>query len=214
MPVLVSIEQIARLAPKVRPGYRDSFGAGQELLGRFGVSDTPLRVAHFIAQLLHESGGMTREVENLNYSAKRLVQVWPWRFEPQGALDPALYANNPRKLANAVYGGRMGNTGPEDGYVYRGRGLLQLTGKDNYAGATCKVRHCVGAAAPDFMKEPDAVIAPEWCLAVAAAEWASRGCNELADADDLEQITRRINGGAIGLPDREAWLRRAKAVWL
>lgn len=213
MPVLVTIEQIARLAPRVRPGYRDGFGGGQELLGRFGISDAPLRVAHFIAQLMHESGGMTREVENLNYSAKRLVQVWPWRFEPHGPLDPALYANNPRKLANEVYGGRMGNTGPDDGYLFRGRGLLQLTGKENYAGATRKVRHCVGAA-PDFTKEPDAVIAPEWCVAVAAAEWASRGCNELADADDLEQITRRINGGTTGFPDREAWLRQAKAVWL
>lgn len=213
MPVVLTIDQISRLAPNVRPGYRDGFAMGAEVLSRFGISDSSLRVAHFVAQLLHESGGLTREVENLNYSAKRLVQVWPWRFKPHGPLDPALYANNPRKLANEIYGGRMGNTRAGDGYTYRGRGLLQLTGKANYAGATRKLRRCV-ADCPDFTKEPDAVLAPSWCLGVAAAEWASRGCNELADADDLEQITRRINGGTTGFPDRENCLRQAKAVWL
>lgn len=212
MAVLVTLEQINKLAPGVRTGYADAFAAGQQMLEDFGIAGSPLRMAHFIAQLMHESGALTKEYENLNYSARRLVQVWPWRFKPHGPLDPEAYAHNARKLANEVYGGRMGNTGPQDGYIYRGRGLLQLTGKGNYAAATSRVRRCMPAG-PDFAKEPDAVLAPGWCLAVAAGEWASRGCNQLADLDDLEQITRRINGGTTGFVERQEWLRQAKLLW-
>lgn len=212
MAVLVTLEQISKLAPAVRPGYADAFSAGQQMLADFGIAASPLRVAHFIAQLMHESGALTKEYENLNYSARRLVQVWPWRFRPHGPLDPELYAHNARKLANEVYGGRMGNRGPQDGYIFRGRGLLQLTGKGNYAAATARVRRCVPSG-PDFANDPDAVLAPGWCLAVAAGEWSSRGCNQLADADDLEQITRRINGGTTGFAERQEWLRRARLMW-
>ena len=212
MKVLVTLEQITKLAPGVRDGYAEAFAAGQQQLDDVGISASNLRVAHFMAQLLHESGGLTKEVENLNYSARRLVQVWPWRFQPHGPLDPDDYAHNARKLANEVYGGRMGNTGPQDGYIYRGRGLLQLTGKGNYLAATERVRRCLPSG-PDFAKDPDAVLAPQWCLAVAAGEWADRGCNELADADDLEQITRRINGGTTGFAARQEWLRQAKLMW-
>lgn len=212
MAVLLDLERVTELAPGMRPGYREAFAAGQGVLELFAVAASPLRLAHFMAQLLHESGALEKEVENLNYSARRLVQVWPWRFKPHGPLNPWLYANNPRKLGNEVYGGRMGNTAPHDGYTYRGRGLLQLTGKGNYATATCRLRRAMPGA-PDFAATPDAVLAPVWCLAVAAAEWASRGCNELADADDLEQITRRINGGTIGYPKRQAWLRRCRLAW-
>ncbi|MGZ8292017.1 MAG: glycoside hydrolase family 19 protein [Telluria sp.] len=212
MAVLVSLDHIEQLAPGMRPAYREAFASGQDVFDRFAIADSPLRVAHFMAQLLHESGELTREYENLDYSARRLVQVWPWRFAPHGPLDPKAYAHNPHKLANEVYGGRMGNTKPGDGYLYRGRGLLQLTGKANYAGATARVRRRVPAA-PDFASEPDAVLAPAWCLAVAAGEWASRGCNELADADDLEQITRRINGGTTGFTDRLEWMRKARLTW-
>jgi putative chitinase len=212
MQVLVTLEQITKLAPGVRDGYTAAFADGQRQLDDFGIAASPLRVAHFIAQLMHESGGLTKEYENLNYSARRLAQVWPWRFQPHGPLDPDEYAHNARKLANEVYGGRMGNTGPQDGYLYRGRGLLQLTGKGNYLAATGRVRRCLPDG-PDFVSDPDAVLAPQWCLAVAAGEWASRGCNELADKDDLEQITRRINGGTTGYPMRQEWLRQAKLMW-
>lgn len=212
MGVSINLDHIEQLAPGLRPGYRDAFATAQDILERFGIADSPLRVAHFVAQLLHESGALTREYEDLDYSARRLVQVWPCRFRPRGPLNPKAYARNPRKLANAVYGGRMGNTAPQDGYLYRGRGLLQLTGKANYAAATERVRRRVPGA-PDFVLEPDAVLAPEWCLAVAAGEWASRGCNELADADDLEQVTRRINGGCTGIAERQEWLHKARLAW-
>lgn len=212
MPVNVTLAQILHLAPSARSSYRDAFLNGQLLLDREGISESPLCMAHFMAQLLHESGGLAIQFENLNYSAQRLPKVWPTRFKPRGPLDPEEFAHNPRKLANEVYGRRMGNTAPDDGFTYRGRGLLQLTGKESYRGATIELRkHFVDA--PDLVASPDAVISAEWCLAVAASEWAAKGCNELARQDDVRKVTRAINGGLIGLADRTEWLRRTKAVW-
>lgn len=212
MTVSVTLEQLARLAPAMRPCYRAAFGGGQAALDRWGISASPQRVAHFLAQVLHESQALTVEYENLDYSAARLAKVWPSRFKPSGPLNPAPYAHNPRKLANLVYGKRMGNTGPDDGYLYRGRGLLQLTGKDIYARATAALRGTVPGS-PDFVAHPDAVLDPRWCLDVAAATWEAKGCNELADQDDLGQLTRRINGADNGLAERDAWCRSAGAIW-
>ena len=213
MTVTVTLDQVLHLAPNARSSYRDAFQNGQAVFDRHGISQTPLRVAHFMAQILHESGGLAIQFENLNYSAGRLPKVWPSRFKPSGALDPSAYANNPQKLANEVYGGRMGNSGPNDGYTYRGRGLLQLTGKASYQEATAILRRD-NPAAPDLVAAPDEVIGAEWCLAVAAAEWAAKGCNVLADQDDIRRITRAINGGLIGLAERMEWASRTKAVWL
>ena len=212
MPVNVTPEQIQRLAPNARSSYREAFQNGQPVLDRCGISTTPLRVAHFMAQVLHESGGLAIQVESLNYSAERLPKVWPTRFKPTGPLDPAAFAHNQQKLGNEVYGGRMGNTAPNDGFTYRGRGLLQLTGKDSYQEATTTLR-AQNPGAPDFVALPDAVFGAEWSVAVAAAEWASKGCNALADQDDIRKVTRAINGGLIGLSDRTEWLRLTKAVW-
>ena len=208
----VSATQLAQLAPNARSSYREAFAAGQPVLDRHGISQSALRLAHFMAQVLHESGALTIQFENLNYSAERLPKVWPSRFAPKGPLDPAAYAHDGRKLANAVYAGRMGNTGPDDGWAFRGRGLLQLTGREAYAGATTALRR-VRPDAPDFTAEPDAVIAAEWCLEVAAAEWAAKGCNALADKDAVLAVTRAINGGTIGLAERREWLRRTRFVW-
>jgi len=212
MALSVSPAHLAQLAPNARSSYREAFAAGQPALDRHGISQSALRLAHFMAQVLHESGALTVQVENLNYSAERLPKVWPSRFAPKGPLDPAAYAHNPQKLANAVYAGRMGNTGADDGWALRGRGLLQLTGREAYAAATAALRR-VRPDAPDFTAEPDAVIAAEWCLEVAAAEWAAKGCNALADRDAVLAVTRAINGGAIGLAERREWLRRTRFVW-
>lgn len=234
MPVQVTVEQVERLAPRMRPGYRAAFAQGQAVLDRWGITASPRRVAHFLAQVLHESQALTLEYENLDYSAARLAAVWPSRFRPKGALDPAAYAHNPRKLANLVYGKRMGNAGADDGYRYRGRGMLQLTGKDSYARVTRDIRaayagqygppacpgHAPGlgaeaapAATPDFAANPDAVLDPRWCLEVAAAMWSAKGCNGLADDDDIGQLTRRINGAGHGLAERDAWCRTAGRIW-
>ena len=213
MSVTITLDDIRGLAPNARSSYREAFQNGQPVLDQCGITASRLRVAHFMAQVLHESGGLTRQIESLNYSPQRLPQVWPSRFKPTGPLDPADFAHNEQKLGNQVYGGRMGNSGPNDGFTYRGRGLLQLTGKDSYESATRAAR-AQDPSAPDFVASPDAVFSARWCLVVAAAEWAAKGCNALADEDDIRKVTRRINGGQIGLRDRTEWLRLTRAVWV
>jgi len=212
MTTKVTLDQVLHLAPNIRSSYREAFQNGQAVLDQHHISDSPLRVAHFMAQILHESGGLSIQYESLNYSAERLAKVWPSRFKPKGPLNPADYAHNPQKLANEVYGKRMGNTGANDGYTYRGRGLMQLTGKDSYKEATNILRKETPTA-PDLVAAPDEVIGGNWCLAIAAAEWVSKGCNALADQDDIRKITRAINGGLIGLTERMEWAKRTKAVW-
>jgi putative chitinase len=209
----ITLNQIRRLAPNARSSYRQAFESGPTLLEQAGITASPLRVAHFMAQVLHESTGLSRQIESLNYSAERLPKVWPLRFKPKGLLDPAAFAHNQEKLGNEVYGGRMGNDQPGDGFKFRGRGLLQLTGKDSYRSATTTLRS-QNPAAPDFVVAPDEVFSAQWCLAIAASEWSARGCNPLADQDNIQRVTRAINGGLIGLSDRMEWLRLAKAVWL
>ena len=212
MSVVVTLDQVDRLAPQCIDVYRAALDAAQPVLARYGVSARRLRVVHFMAQVLHESGALTLQFENLRYSAERLVTIWPRRFRPLGPLDPQEYADNPEKLANEVYGGRMGNCAPGEGYLYRGRGLLQLTGKDSYARATTFLQQC-SASAPDLTREPDQVASAAWSLSVAAAEWAARGCNQAADNDDVAEVTRLINGGSIGLPERILWTGTTRRVW-
>lgn len=212
MTVSITPDQLQQLAPSARSSYREAFLNGQAVLDACGISVSPLRLAHFMAQVLHECQGLTTQFENLNYSAERLPKVWPTRFQPQGPLNPTEYAHNPEKLANSVYAGRNGNDAPGDGFKYRGRGLLQLTGKANYREATERVRQ-LDPASPDFAADPDAVIGAAWCLAVAASKWQAVGCNALADADDIRRVTRAINGGQIGIAERMEWARRTKAIW-
>jgi putative chitinase len=209
----VELQHIVRLAPNARSSYRDAFAHGQPVLDAAGISASALRVTHFMAQVLHECGGLTIQFENLNYSAARLPKVWPRRFRPTGPLDPALYANNAEKLANEVYGGRLGNTAPGDGFRFRGRGMLQVTGRDGYRQVSAELRRH-DPTAPDFETDPDLVISADWALKVAAALWTWKGCNAFADSDSVEKVTQRINGGQIGIADRKDWLRRCKALWL
>ena len=127
MPISITLDDLRHLAPNARSSYRQAFEYGPPLLDESGISASPLRVAHFMAQVLHESTGLSVQIESLNYSPQRLPQVWPSRFKPKGPLDPALFAHNEEKLGNEVYGGRMGNDQPGDGFKYRGRGL-QIVG--------------------------------------------------------------------------------------
>lgn len=212
MTVTVNLFDILRLAPNAQTSYRDAFQNAQVVLDRYEITATPGRVAHFMAQILHESGGLKVKFEDLNYSAQRLPKVWPTRFKPRGLLDPADYAHNPEKLANEVYGHRNGNNGGNDGFTYRGRGLLQLTGKANYEEAMTTLRKD-DTGAPDFVAAPNEVLSKDWCVAVAASKWAATECNALADQDDITAITRAINGGLNGLKDRIDWSKRTKAVW-
>lgn len=167
------------------------------------------RVPAYLAQVGHESQGLSRTVENLNYSALRLVQVWPSRFTPAQARD---YAGQAQRIANHVYGGRLGN-GPEgasnDGWDYRGRGLIQCTGKANYEAVTDLLRQH-RTEVPDFVVKPDQLAEQKWAAFSAAAIWNDRGCNTLADARDFRGITKKINGGLVGLDDRLDRFARAQ----
>jgi putative chitinase len=166
--------------------------------------NTPLRICHFMAQCYVESGGFRITQENLNYSAKRLVQVWPNRFKSVKDAEP--YANNPQALANKVYGGRMGNTGPNDGWLYRGRGIKQITGKDNY-------RECGRYLGIDLLKDPDKLLDPFIGAKAAVWYWNRANCNAPADRNDIRGVTKAVNGGYNGLADRRAAFRKAVEIW-
>lgn len=174
-------------------------------MSEFDIS-TPLREAAFLSQLAHESSELTHWVENLNYSAKRLTQVWPNRFPTIAAAVP--FANNPKALAEKTYGGRMGNNQPGDGYKFRGRFPLQITGGDLYRKASLALN------IPELASNPDALTNdPATGFRVSAWVFAvEKGCNPLADVGDIKGITRKINGGLNGLAEREAYYARARKV--
>ena len=152
----------------------------------------PRRVAAFLATIAHESNGGRRLEENLSYSAHRLVAVWPRRFPTLQTAYP--YERNPEGLAERVYGGRMGNVRPGDGWRYRGRGLIMLTGAAGYAEAA-------EATGLPLLSQPDLAAEPEGAAAIACWWWHANGCNELADAGEVEPWRKRVNGGLIGLDD-------------
>lgn len=165
---------------------------------RFGVT-TPVSQAKFMGQIVQESAGLTCLLENLNYSAKRLCQVWPKRFP---TLKDALpYANNPQALANKVYGGRMGNTKEGDGWRYRGRGLKQLTGFDNYKAEG-------EALGLDLIGDPDQVAKPDIAF-LTALSYFQRHIGKAAETASVETITVAVNGGVNGLHEREVATERA-----
>lgn len=178
------------------PNCADADGwvkAMNEVFPKYGI-DTPARIAAFVAQCGHESGGWRVFEENLNYSAKSLDAVFPKYFKNAGR-NAEEYARKPEKIANVVYAGRMGNNNDGDGYKYRGRGPIQLTGKDNY-----------NAFGKDFgmdLSNPD-VVSTNKNIALMSAIWFwnKNSLNKLADAGDIKGMTKRINGGFIGLEDR------------
>lgn len=168
-----------------------------EIQSKFQVN-TPLRLAHFLAQAGHESGGFRAVNENLNYGAKGLLGLFKKYFPTEEKAK--LYERKPEKIANLIYGGRMGN-GPEasgEGFKYRGRGYIQLTGKDNYK--------AFDATVPENILESPDLVATKYPLLSAAWFWNSRKLNALADqgATDavVTKITKLVNGGTIGLADR------------
>jgi putative chitinase len=166
----------------------------QETFEKYQIN-TPQRQACFIGQCMHESGGFKHLKENLNYSAKALMATWPSRFPDADTAEK--YARQPEMIANKVYGGRMGNTEDGDGAKFIGRGLIQLTGKDNYTAFG-------EAIGEDLIANPQLVEQPRYAALSAGWFWNKRGLNALADAMDIETLTKRINGGSIGIDDRKA----------
>jgi putative chitinase len=173
------------------------------VFAKYGIT-TPLLVAHVMAQISHECGAGHDAVENLNYSAGRMMQVWPSRFPTMASAAP--YAANPRALANKVYNGRMGNaSGSDDGWNFRGRGAAQTTGREGYA-------RLAKATGLDLVNHPDLVNDPLRFLECGVADFVLCGCLPFARADDVLGVTRRLNGGTIGLAQRQVWLAKWKAV--
>ena len=165
--------------------------------------NTPQRQACFLAQVMHESNSFKSLQENLNYSAQGLMRTWPSRFPDLDVAEK--YEHNPEKIANKVYAGRMGNIEEGDGWKYHGRGLIQLTGRENYANFGHN-------ASVDVLSNPDLLITPEYACLSAAWYWNKRNLNELADKMDVEGITKKINGGTIGLEDRKARTEKVLAI--
>lgn len=200
------------VAPSAKQNYADGFASSQSLFDQFAIS-TPLHVAHFLAQVLHETGGGTVLFENLTYrTPERLLQIFGIGRH-SAAIRPGEVnglIGNPQALAERVYGlgnprkaKELGNIHPGDGYRYRGAGALQTTGGANYK----KMGDLSGV---DFHSQPDLIVAPEHVLKPALHAWDLGKLNNAADKNDIRTITRVINGGYNGIAERQQWFDK---VW-
>lgn len=182
--------------------YAEQFGKdATEHFETFGLV-TKLRIAHWVGQFAVETKNFTDLDEDLSYSAERLCKVFPNRFPTLASAQPC--AHNPQAFANRVYGYRMGNTAPDDGYRYHGRGP-QLTGKENYAKAQART-------GLPLLAHPELAADPANFILLACDYWLAAKCNEAADDDNLVLVTKRVNGGSIGIQDRRLALEKAKRI--
>jgi putative chitinase len=212
---MITKDKLKALFPKSPDAMVSAMAEQAEpLFKEFGLAEKPDRIFFFLAQIGHESGGGATMEENLNYSAPRMAAVWPNRFAvnpkakpPQPNALAKKLERNPQALANNVYANRMGN-GPEasgDGFRFRGRGLVQLTGRDGYEN--------VGKAAGiDLVAAPDRASAPADALRVALGFWNWKKANPVCDTGDFTQLTKLVNGGIIGLAERQQWLAKARSI--
>jgi len=161
------------------------------------------RQAAFIGQCAHESGNFKTLQENLNYSTESLMKTWPSRFPTKEIADQ--YARQPAKIAGKVYNGRLGNTSEEEASKYFGRGLIQLTGKENYV-------NCGTSINVDLVNNPTYLLDPKYATLSAGWFWNKKGLNALADAKDYDTMTKRINGGLLGIDDRKAKIVKALSI--
>ena len=199
---MITSDILTKIFPKTKKTIIDSFVQPfNDAMSKYAI-DTPLRKAHFLAQVGHESGGLNFTIENLNYSADGLMKIFPKYFNTESA---ASHARNPQMIANRVYCNRMGNgdVASNEGWMYRGRGLIQLTGKANYSLYSIALKKPV-ADAISFLETPaGAADSAAWF-------WDKHKLNQAADKDDIRLITKTINGGVNGLDDRQHILDAAK----
>jgi putative chitinase len=201
---MITEQRLRRFAPSARQDIVDALVAGEDDIVAAGI-DTPQRLAHFMAQIATETGGFTIYEENLNYTAQRMTEVWPSHFHTLAEAQP--FARNPEKLANFIYADanraprfRLGNTQEGDGWKYRGRGLIQTTGRNSYR----RFHH---------EDDPDVLNDPKVGLEAAYGEFVESGCIRFADADQVEEVRKRINGGQTGIADCRVFLLRAKQIF-
>ncbi|CAB4195930.1 COG3179 Predicted chitinase [uncultured Caudovirales phage] len=196
---MVSAEQLIKL--HIDQKWTDPLNATFE---RFNIL-TPNQQASFIGQCGHECANFKVLEENLNYKAATLMRLWPKRFPTLEVANE--YAGNPKRIANMVYASRMGNrdAASGDGFRFRGRGAIQTTG---YAGYF----HAGKALGIDFVMNPDLVATPQYAALTAGFFWDTQKLNRFADSQDYVAMTKKINGGTIGLEDRKAHISTALAV--
>jgi putative chitinase len=200
---MITLAQFKKFAPNSKyqqQWYDTLFGPQTELGGKSLLQEyeinTPKRIAAFLAQCAHESGGFVFVTENLNYSASGLMRVFPKYFPDMATAKQ--YERNPQRIASRVYANRMGNDNENslEGWKFRGRGILQLTGKDNYFWFAASLEITPEQAAEYLETFEGAAQSACWF-------WETNKLNALADAGDIRAMTKRINGGYIGLEDRE-----------
>ena len=197
---LLTLEKLSRLGieDKWLQPLNDAFA-------KYDIS-TPKRQACFLGQTRHESNNFKATKENLNYSARALMNTWPSRFPDIGVASQ--YERQPEKIAAKVYLGRMGNETPEDAAKYIGRGLIQVTGKEAY-------QHCGEALGVDLLAHPELLEQPRYATLSAGWFWNKKGLNALADegtTNAFEVMTKRINGGLLGIDDRKSKMIEALKV--
>jgi putative chitinase len=196
---MVNAEQLKQL--HIDPKW---VGPLNETFERFSIL-TPRQQAAFLGQCGHECGNFRVLEENLNYRAETLMKIWPRRFPTLEIANQ--YAKNPKKIANKVYADRMGNRDEAsgDGYRFRGRGCIQLTGSANYF-------HAGKALGVDFIMEPDLVATPQYAALTAGFFWNTQKLNAIAESGNNLALTKKINGGTIGLNDRILHTNQALAL--
>jgi predicted chitinase len=195
--------QLAQLCPKASKAIITGIVDNAYLLDQAGIN-TPIRLRHFFARVCVETGGLRSLEENLNYSARRASEVWPSRFPTAAAAKP--FANAPAKLAEKVYGGRLGNFKPGDGWAYRGSGLLQNTGRENF-------EEVEAATGLPVTANPELLRTFPGALRAATIYWTKRNINAPADKNDTTGVCKAVNGGTTGLADQRTWLAKAAKVW-
>ena len=208
---MITGQQLKALCPNLKQDRADSLAdLMSKSFPKYGINN-PARIQAFVAQLAHESGEFTIKTESMNYSSpERICAIWPSRFNMDGSggkRNAHDYVKNQEKLANTVYSGRMGNgdSASGDGFRYRGGGYMQLTGKESYQNYAKYIGKEVGETA-DLVRSTD-----EYALDSACWEFAiDKKLNDIADKGDFIAITKKINGGIIGLEERQKYFARAK----
>jgi len=203
---------LKKLAKNAKPEYVAALLGNLYLLRTSGILDNSYRLCHFLAQIAHETGGFTILRESLHYtSAARLRTVWPARFRDKSDAELKPLIKDARRLGDAVYLGRMGNTQPGDGYDYRGGGFLQTTGKE----AVKKYCERLGLDPSPSLLDDHSVT-----LQFACIEWGDSRCNEYADENDITKVSKAINTGSatgnikpVGMQSRQEWFAKAWSIW-
>ncbi len=212
MNLMILDADLKRFAPRGHPEYLAALLGGMETLRAAGILDSELRLCHFMGQIGAETGGFTVVRESLNYmTTRRLREVWPARFRTKTDLELTPLIKNPLRLGDEVYGGRMGNSHPGDGYSFRGGGFLQTTGR------SAVTRYCKACNVPF---RPDVLDDVSLTLRFACHEWVEAKCNDWADENDLTKVSKAINTGSafsnskpVGMDARQVWFAKAWAIW-